>query len=285
MGPTHRRPATHRRHYKQQNGLSCPQRVLKVHPYACHHHAQQTIRNGSARRKKRQRLRPARQPQAHRGGGDNETERSPNGRRGPNERSIATMASSSPSHTSHVLSPSTAPFFVNQSTATSTRKPLRHSWLPTRHPHPSSGQTASPPQLRHHGDGPAAPCFARPTSWTSGSARQTHHPQCDPLLSATIALGLLFLAGQWIAWRQQPYSSLPSAPTRAPFFYLITRRPTRHLFLGIADSSPPSSATFPPARIPSNSSRRRRLVLARHGILPSSSLSSLLPITIHRLTL
>ncbi len=53
-------------------------------------------------------------------------------------------------------------------------------------------------------------------------------------LSATLALGLLFLAGQWLAWKQLAsqhvfFRSNPSSH----FFYLITFTHAAHLFLGI----------------------------------------------------
>ena len=56
-----------------------------------------------------------------------------------------------------------------------------------------------------------------------------------PWVSATMLLGLLFLAGQWTAWRQLAlqhvfFSSNPSSP----FFFLITYTHAVHLFLGIA---------------------------------------------------
>lgn len=55
-----------------------------------------------------------------------------------------------------------------------------------------------------------------------------------PWLIATTVLGFLFLAGQWVAWRQLAiqhvfFSSNPSSH----FFYLITYTHAAHLFLGI----------------------------------------------------
>lgn len=55
-----------------------------------------------------------------------------------------------------------------------------------------------------------------------------------PWVSATMLLGLLFLAGQWMAWRQLAvehvfFGSNPSSH----FFYLITYTHAVHLFLGI----------------------------------------------------
>jgi cytochrome c oxidase subunit III len=54
-------------------------------------------------------------------------------------------------------------------------------------------------------------------------------------LSATLALGSLFIAGQWVAWNQLAaqhvyFRSNPSSH----FFYLITVTHALHLFLGIA---------------------------------------------------
>jgi cytochrome c oxidase subunit 3 len=56
-----------------------------------------------------------------------------------------------------------------------------------------------------------------------------------PWLSATIALGLLFLVGQWIAWRQLAIQHIIfSSSQSSHFFYLITGVHAVHLFLGIA---------------------------------------------------
>jgi cytochrome c oxidase subunit III len=57
-----------------------------------------------------------------------------------------------------------------------------------------------------------------------------------PWLTATIALGLLFLAGQWVAWRQLAAQHVFSAVNQQSthFFYLITGVHAAHLFLGIA---------------------------------------------------
>jgi cytochrome c oxidase subunit 3 len=56
-----------------------------------------------------------------------------------------------------------------------------------------------------------------------------------PWLSATIALGLLFLIGQWIAWRQLAVQHVIfSSSQSSHFFYLITGVHAVHLFLGIA---------------------------------------------------
>jgi cytochrome c oxidase subunit 3 len=59
-----------------------------------------------------------------------------------------------------------------------------------------------------------------------------------PWLSATVTLGLLFLAGQWIAWRQlaaqQVFSRANQNSQSSHFFYLITGVHATHLFLGIA---------------------------------------------------
>jgi cytochrome c oxidase subunit 3 len=55
-----------------------------------------------------------------------------------------------------------------------------------------------------------------------------------PWVSATIVLGLVFLVGQWIAWRQLAvqhvfFGSNPSSH----FFFLITYTHAIHLFLGV----------------------------------------------------
>ena len=64
--------------------------------------------------------------------------------------------------------------------------------------------------------------FGRPTSKRAGF-----------WLLATLALGLLFLVGQWVAWTQLAsahvyFRSNPSSH----FFYLITFTHAAHLFLG-----------------------------------------------------
>jgi cytochrome c oxidase subunit III len=51
-----------------------------------------------------------------------------------------------------------------------------------------------------------------------------------PWLSATIVLGMLFLAGQWVAWRQL---AIQQIFFRTNFFYLITGTHALHLFFGI----------------------------------------------------
>src|ERR1700729_3037022 len=55
-----------------------------------------------------------------------------------------------------------------------------------------------------------------------------------PWLSTTIVLGLLFLAGQWIGWRQLASQHIFFKPSQSShFFYLITGVHAVHLFLGI----------------------------------------------------
>jgi cytochrome c oxidase subunit III len=56
-----------------------------------------------------------------------------------------------------------------------------------------------------------------------------------PWLGATVVLGALFLAGQWVAWQQLVrqgvfFASNPSSH----FFYLITGTHGLHLLLGLA---------------------------------------------------
>jgi cytochrome c oxidase subunit 3 len=56
-----------------------------------------------------------------------------------------------------------------------------------------------------------------------------------PWLSATIVLGLLFLSGQWIAWRQLAAQRVFFKTSQSShFFYLITGTHAIHLFLGVA---------------------------------------------------
>ena len=56
-----------------------------------------------------------------------------------------------------------------------------------------------------------------------------------PWLSATMALGILFLAGQWIAWRKLAAQHVFFKTNQSShFFYLITGVHAVHLFFGIA---------------------------------------------------
>lgn len=56
-----------------------------------------------------------------------------------------------------------------------------------------------------------------------------------PWLIATIALGFLFLAGQWVAWKQLALQGVFFKTSQSShFFYLITGVHAFHLFLGIA---------------------------------------------------
>ncbi|HEX3660689.1 MAG TPA: cytochrome c oxidase subunit 3 [Acidobacteriaceae bacterium] len=55
-----------------------------------------------------------------------------------------------------------------------------------------------------------------------------------PWLLATIVLGILFLAGQWIAWQQLAHEGFFfSSNPNSHFFYLVTGTHAFHLFLGI----------------------------------------------------
>jgi len=55
-----------------------------------------------------------------------------------------------------------------------------------------------------------------------------------PWLIATIVLGITFLAGQWIAWRQLAQQGfLFTSNPNSYFFYLVTGTHAVHLFLGI----------------------------------------------------
>ena len=56
-----------------------------------------------------------------------------------------------------------------------------------------------------------------------------------PWLVSTVALGLLFLTGQWVAWRQLALQHVFFKTNQSShFFYLITGTHAIHLFLGIA---------------------------------------------------
>jgi cytochrome c oxidase subunit 3 len=55
-----------------------------------------------------------------------------------------------------------------------------------------------------------------------------------PWLAATLILGGLFLAGQWLAWAQLSSRGIMTGTTPdSHFFYLITRVHAIHLLLGI----------------------------------------------------
>ncbi len=57
-----------------------------------------------------------------------------------------------------------------------------------------------------------------------------------PWIAATLALGGLFLAGQWTAWRQltaQGFAFDRSSTPASYFFYLITGLHAAHLFIGL----------------------------------------------------
>ena len=61
-----------------------------------------------------------------------------------------------------------------------------------------------------------------------------------PWLGATLALGAMFLAGQWMAWRQltaQGFAFDQNATPASYFFYLITGLHAAHLLLGVRRSS------------------------------------------------
>jgi cytochrome c oxidase subunit III len=58
-----------------------------------------------------------------------------------------------------------------------------------------------------------------------------------PWLGATLALGLVFLAGQWMAWRQltaQGFAFNRWSTPASYFFYVITGLHAAHLLLGVA---------------------------------------------------
>jgi cytochrome c oxidase subunit 3 len=58
-----------------------------------------------------------------------------------------------------------------------------------------------------------------------------------PWLGATLALGSLFLAGQWMAWRQlaaQGFAFDQFSTPASYFFYLITGLHAAHLLIGVA---------------------------------------------------
>lgn len=57
-----------------------------------------------------------------------------------------------------------------------------------------------------------------------------------PWLGATLALGLLFLAGQWVAWKRltaQGFTFDQHSTPASYFFYLITGMHAAHLLLGV----------------------------------------------------
>jgi cytochrome c oxidase subunit 3 len=57
-----------------------------------------------------------------------------------------------------------------------------------------------------------------------------------PWVGATLALGILFLAGQWMAWKQLTARGFALDQWSTPasyFFYLITGAHAAHLILGV----------------------------------------------------
>jgi cytochrome c oxidase subunit 3 len=52
-------------------------------------------------------------------------------------------------------------------------------------------------------------------------------------LSITLALGIVFLSGQWIAWKQLAAQHAHAANPSSHFFYLITYAHAAHLLLGV----------------------------------------------------
>jgi cytochrome c oxidase subunit III len=64
---------------------------------------------------------------------------------------------------------------------------------------------------------------------------ERHLPRFRKFWDATIALGILFLAGQWIAWLQLVFGGIHVASTQASsFFYILTGAHGVHLIGGIA---------------------------------------------------
>ena len=153
------------------------------------------------------------------------------------------------------------------------RRRQRHLRLASsRARRPSSGSTprssCSPPSPWKS---PAAISSAKSTSWKSGSASaRPAVRRAAPWLIATIVLGSLFLAGQWIAWQQLAqqgffFSSNPNSH----FFYLVTGTHAVHLVLGIGAPHLRARRHVPLQARRDAPDRRRlhRLVLARHGRL------------------
>ena len=57
-----------------------------------------------------------------------------------------------------------------------------------------------------------------------------------PWVAATLAMGILFLAGQWVAWRELTAQGFAFDRWSTPasyFFYVITGLHAAHLFFGI----------------------------------------------------
>jgi cytochrome c oxidase subunit 3 len=177
------------------------------------------------------------------GGGDNDNWNDrPNGRRGPNERlhryRMGIFFALASDLMFFVAIVST--FFVNQSTGhIDAYNHYVNAWLPT----------AIPPILWLN------TAVLLLSSATMEIARRTMFRETDvmdewlglgrpitrnaiPWLSATTLLGLIFLAGQWVAWRQlavqQVFSRTSQNSQSSHFFYLITGVHAAHLFLGIA---------------------------------------------------
>lgn len=173
------------------------------------------------------------------GGGDNEWSDRSRGRRGPNERlhryRMGIFFALASDLMFFVAIVST--FFINQSTGHfDAYNRYINEWLPT----------AIPPVLWLN------TAVLLLSSVTMEIARRQMFRENDvmdewlglgkpitrrtlPWLSATIVLGLLFLAGQWMAWHQLAIQHVFFKTNQSShFFYLITGVHAAHLFLGIA---------------------------------------------------
>ena len=89
-------------------------------------------------------------------------------------------------------------------------------------------------------------------------------------LALTVFLGLSFLAGQWLAWRELAASGFYVATSpSSSFVYLLTGMHGIHLLGGVfallAAGAAPSAA--PSAEFTAGDCGRDRLVLAFHGAL------------------
>ena len=91
-----------------------------------------------------------------------------------------------------------------------------------------------------------------------------------PWLAATVLLGALFLAGQWIAWKQLVAQGVFFASNPSSHFFLPDYRHPRPAladwcsWIGRRDGGPRLPA---PHRTATGSGRLHRLVLAHHGCL------------------
>jgi cytochrome c oxidase subunit 3 len=174
------------------------------------------------------------------GGGDNDNwnDRS-QGRRGPNERlrryRMGVFFALASDLMFFIAIVST--FFVNQSTGhINAYNQYVNEWIPTAIPRLLWYNTAVLILSTFTMEMARRQMFRENDvmdEWLGLGKPSTHRTL--PWLTATILLGLAFLAGQWAAWRQLAVRHIFFRTNQSShFFYLITGVHAFHLFLGIA---------------------------------------------------